>query len=577
MSSTGADGIDPDQGARPLMVLVADDNPADRMILRRLVERLGHQVHEAEHGQQAVELFALHSPDIVLLDALMPTMDGFEAARRIKLHAGEDLVPIIFLTSLTETGALVKCLEAGGDDFLTKPYNPVILEAKIRAFRRMREMHQTLQSQRDVIAGQHAGLLRDQQLAKIVFDRVAHAGALNDSCLRYLQSAYAMFNGDILLAAHRPSGELHLLLGDFTGHGLSAAIGAMPLAEVFYAMTAKGFALRDILLELNGKLGRILPVGIFCCAVLIELNAAKGLVEVWNGGLPEVLILGRDGALLQRVPSSNLPLGVANRERFNPEPTVMAMQPGERLLCWTDGIIECRNAAGEQFGEHGVLQAVAAHAGRPDEVFDGLLDALAHFHGSAEDDISLLQVVMPERQLAQAVLPAALGGAAQTGQDWQLSYTFRAAAIREQNPLPFLMQTLMSVQGLRSRAGSLFTVLSELYSNALEHGLLRLESAWKQDSDGFAFYYQERGARLQRLDNGWIRFWLDHQPVAGGGCLTIECEDSGAGFASPGTSADYAGRGLALISALADEVSFSAQCSRVRVVFHWSLGHTDQH
>ena len=164
MSSTGADGIDPDQGARPLMVLVADDNPADRMILRRLVERLGHQVHEAEHGQQAVELFALHSPDIVLLDALMPTMDGFEAARRIKLHAGEDLVPIIFLTSLTETGALVKCLEAGGDDFLTKPYNPVILEAKIRAFRRMREMHQTLQSQRDVIAGQHAGLLRDQQL-----------------------------------------------------------------------------------------------------------------------------------------------------------------------------------------------------------------------------------------------------------------------------------------------------------------------------------------------------------------------------------------------------------------------------
>ena len=184
---------------------------------------------------------------------------------------------------------------------------------------------------------------------------------------------------------------------------------------------------------------------------------------------------------------------------------------------------------------------------------------------------------MPERELAQAVLPAAFGATAQTGQDWQLSYTFRAAAIREQNPLPFLMQTLMSVQGLRSRAGSLFTVLSELYSNALEHGLLRLESAWKQDSDGFAFYYQERGARLQRLDNGWIRFWLDHQPVAGGGCLTIECEDSGAGFASPGTSADYAGRGLALISALADEVSFSAQCSRVRVVFHWSLGHTDPH
>ena len=577
MPNTRADGTAPELGTQPLMVLVADDNPADRMILCRLVERLGHQVCQAEHGQQAVDLFILHSPDIVLLDALMPTMDGFEAARRIKLHAGEDLVPIIFLTSLTETGALVQCLEAGGDDFLTKPYNPVILEAKIRAFRRMREMHQTLQSQRDVIAGQHAGLLRDQELAKIVFDRVAHAGALNDSCLRYLQSAYAMFNGDILLAARRPAGEMHVLLGDFTGHGLSAAIGAMPLAEVFYAMTAKGFALRDILLELNGKLGSILPVGIFCCAVLIELNPAKGLVEVWNGGLPEVVVLGRDGALLQRVPSSNLPLGVASRARFNPEPVVLAMQPGERLLCWTDGIIECRNGAGEQFGEEGVLQAVCAHIGRPDALFDGLLEALAHFHGSAEDDISLLQVVMPERERVPAAVPAAAGSLDQAGQDWQLSYTFRAAAIREQNPLPFLLQTLMSVPGLRSRAGSLFTVLSELYSNALEHGLLQLDSAWKQDSDGFAFYYQERSARLKRLEDGWIRFWLDHQPVAGGGCLTIECEDSGTGFSPSGGSADYAGRGLALIRGLADEVSFSARCSRVRVVFHWSVGHTDPH
>ena len=114
--------VDPD--AAPLLVLVADDNPTDRLILGRLVERLGHRVCLAEDGEQAVSLFVERQPDIVLLDALMPVMDGFEAAREIKQRAGEDLVPVIFLTSLTETDALVKCLEAGGDDFLTKPYNP---------------------------------------------------------------------------------------------------------------------------------------------------------------------------------------------------------------------------------------------------------------------------------------------------------------------------------------------------------------------------------------------------------------------------------------------------------------------
>ncbi|UJJ31003.1 fused response regulator/phosphatase [Halopseudomonas maritima] len=575
MQGAGNLPLPADPQAAPLLVLVADDNPTDRLILGRLVERLGHQVCLAEDGAQAVALFDERRPDLVLLDALMPIMDGFEAARRIKRSAGEDLVPVIFLTSLTETDALVKCLEAGGDDFLTKPYNPVILDAKIRAFRRMREMHQTLQSQRDVIAAQHRSLVRDQELAKIIFDRVAHSGALSDSSLRYLQSAYAMFNGDILLAAHRPSGEMHLLLGDFTGHGLSAAIGAMPLAEVFYAMTAKGYSLRDILLELNGKLASILPVGIFCCAVLIEVNPSKGLVEIWNGGLPEVMILGRQGELLQRVPSVHLPLGVASRERFNPNPLVLVMHPGERLLCWTDGVIESRNGAGQQFGDGGVTQVIEAHHGQPDELFDGLLTALARFHGSPEDDVSLLQVVMPERDRLFEPMALSPGGDTDVLQDWRLSYTFRAQAIRTQNPLPFVLQKLLSIAGLRPRAGAIFTVLSELYSNALEHGLLQLDSAWKQDSNGFAFYYQERSERLAQLRAGWIRLGIDHQPAAeGGGTLVLTCEDSGDGFSPVCAAADYAGRGLALVAALADELAISEQGSRVRVAFHWHLGHT---
>ena len=132
------------------------------------------------------------------------------------------------------------------------------------------------------------------------------------------------------------------------------------------------------------------------------------------------------------------------------------------------------------------------------------------------------------------------------------------------------MQKLLSVAGLRARAGALFTVLSELYSNALEHGLLRLDSAWKQDSDGFALYYQERSARLQALEDGWICLTIDHRPDGhAGGELVLTCEDSGDGFSSVCSGADYAGRGLALVAALADELAFSEQGSRVRVVFRW--------
>ena len=573
VSRASATDLGPSQA---LTVLIADDNPSDRMILGRLVEQLGHRVIRAENGREAVEQFARQRPNLVLLDALMPEMDGFEAARLIRQDAGEDLIPIIFLTSLSETTALVQCLEAGGDDFLTKPYNPIILRAKIQAFQRMQEMHRTLQSQRDLIASQHRNLLRDQELAKIIFDRVAHAGCLGAPNLRYLQSAFAMFNGDILLAAYKPAGGMHILLGDFTGHGLSAAIGAMPLAEVFYAMTARGFHLRDILLELNHKLGRILPVGIFCCAVLIEISPGKGLVEVWNGGLPEVLIIGPQAELLHRIPSAHLPLGVASAERFDPNPVVLSVAPGERLLCWTDGVIESRNQAGEQFGEQRVMAVLERQVGLPAMVFDALLEDIEAFHGSPEDDLSLLEVVMGEngiqppaqRQLASDHLAA---------QDWQLSYQFRAASIRKHNPLPFLLEVLMDVPGLREHAGSLFTILTELYSNALEHGLLALDSSWKRDSAGFSRYYAERNRRLQQLDHGWIRVSLDHRPLAQGGELLIEVEDSGRGFNPPvpeDSTDGYAGRGLALIRALARDMSFSPAGNRVAVVFEWRLGHT---
>lgn len=577
----------------PLSVLIADDNPTDRMILGRLVTRLGHAVISAENGRQALDAFITQRPDLVLLDALMPVMDGFEAARHIKQACGEDLVPIIFLTSLTDTGALVQCLEAGGDDFLTKPYNPVILQAKILAFNRMQDMHQTLQQQRDLITLQHQQLLQEQELAKIIFDRVAHAGCLDADNLRYLQSAYAMFNGDILLAAYKPSGGMHILLGDFTGHGLSAAIGAMPLAEVFYSMTVRGFNLREILVELNSKLGRILPVGIFCCAVLIEVNPAKGLVEIWNGGLPEVLVLGSAGEILQRVSSSHLPLAVAQPERFDPTPVVLPLAAGERLLCWTDGVIESRNQQGEQFGEQRVGALVQSYAGQPGGIFDGLLQALEAFHGSPEDDISLLEVVMqpPSAALSesQAVLFAA-DPRQLDSQDWQLAYTFRAASIREHNPLPFLLKVLLEVPGLREHAGSLFIILSELYSNALEHGLLQLDSALKADYRGFTRYYQQRNQRLSALREGWISVSLDHRPDNLGGVLSIEVTDSGNGFgqrAGPpsasvatraagerqGSADGYCGRGLTLVRALVDELEFNAAGNRVRVVFAWQLGH----
>ena len=112
---------------RRLKILVADDTDTDRLILESIVRKEGHHVVSACNGLETIQVYSAEKPDIVLLDALMPELDGFGAARKIKELAGDELVPIIFLTSLSDTESLVQCLDAGGDDFLSKPFSFTIL------------------------------------------------------------------------------------------------------------------------------------------------------------------------------------------------------------------------------------------------------------------------------------------------------------------------------------------------------------------------------------------------------------------------------------------------------------------
>ena len=267
---------------KPIKILIAEDSEPDRMLLERIVREQGYQTCCAANGREAIKKFRNEMPAMVLMDALMPEMDGKDAAREIKTLAGDVLVPILFLTSLTDDEALVSCLEAGGDDFLSKPYRPVVIAAKIRVFHRMLTMQRTLKSQRDDIAKSNERFLQEQLVAKKVYDNVAHMGCLDQHNIKHVLSPMSVFNGDVLLSARKPSGGLILFLGDFTGHGLPAAIGAMPLSEIFYSMVAKGFGTESILHEINLKLKSILPVGFFCCAAMVDISYAKKRAKVWN-------------------------------------------------------------------------------------------------------------------------------------------------------------------------------------------------------------------------------------------------------------------------------------------------------
>lgn len=129
-------------------ILVVDDTATNRQILAVFLKKLGHTVEMAEDGAKAVAMFALKSFDLVVMDVMMPVMDGYEATRRIKAMCGERWVPVIFLSALDKDENLVAGLEAGGDDYLPKPINFVILEAKLRSLTRTLALRRELEDAR---------------------------------------------------------------------------------------------------------------------------------------------------------------------------------------------------------------------------------------------------------------------------------------------------------------------------------------------------------------------------------------------------------------------------------------------
>jgi len=134
-----------------MKILVVDDSPTIRAALKALLERMGHTVVEANDGEQALQMYRQDRPGLVLIDVVMPIMDGYESARHMRETKADEWVPIIFLSSKEADQDLNRAIEAGGDDYLVKPVSFVVLNAKIRALQRLESMRtKQLEMSRDL-------------------------------------------------------------------------------------------------------------------------------------------------------------------------------------------------------------------------------------------------------------------------------------------------------------------------------------------------------------------------------------------------------------------------------------------
>jgi DNA-binding response OmpR family regulator/anti-sigma regulatory factor (Ser/Thr protein kinase) len=546
-----------------MRILVVDDDTLNRFLLVHMLEKQGYMdTFEAEDGSVAIELAKRINPDLVLLDVVMPGMDGYEVATRLKKLSGDIYLPIIFITALEDEKSLARCLEVGGDDFVAKPFDKVILAAKIRAHARTRLLSKKAYEQNKQLSFYRNSIEREHKIVEHIF---ANALSVKKSFTRYLDyclNPASDFNGDLFLASESPTGGMYFLIGDFTGHGLASAIGALPVSQAFHTMSKKGLSLMEMAETINQTLLMLLPDDMFFAAAIVEINNTGKQIDIWNGGMPSLLLQDPNGKIVKRFASRHMSLGILESHEFESDVERYAMQFGDRLVAYSDGIVELENEQRKMLGDEGIEKWLN---NQPDISVAGVVSKATEYLGSMQRNDDITVVIFT----SQPFEPVEKNGHA-SKVPIKIVIELNAEHIKAADPVVDLVNVVTNQLSLYGIHSELFTVLSELYNNSVEHGVLELDSGLKQSDEGFFEYFTSREERLSALESASIIISAEYRPHEN--ALAIRIKDSGKGFKQGHMSKledvekSY-GRGISLVKELCESVEYTNKGNTVDVIF----------
>ena len=565
---------------RPLHILTIDDDALIGKVISVFVGQLGHTSVHINSGKQALERYRAETFDLVLVDRIMPEMDGLETTRLLReIQQDSGWRPIIMLSGASDIGEQVLALNSGCDDFLAKPINFSILEAKINSFWRIAQMQQQISQQHESLLGYANTEAEEKRISNFLMERLVRREQLENPAIHHYILPASVVSGDLLLACTSRSGDIYVMLADATGHGLPAALTLIPLSQTFYAMASKGFQLRTIVQELNTQHRAYSPSDRFVAALTACYRPRESTLEVWNGGIPPAILLNNEGKVLWRFNSLNLPLGIVPNQQTSHEVEVMRLPEEAQLFMYSDGLIEAENASGEAFGKQRLEQAL--HMTAPEQRLARMQDAVAEHLQLAlpHDDLSCLQLSCrePDSEPSAESAPLAASGQSET---WGMELLLTSPQLRRLDLEPLISGFCLNLGLDDARQGLFSLILRELLCNALDHGVLGLDSSLKHDLDGFERYFQLRDERLQALQDGEISIGINQISSAHSSLLSIKVVDSGPGFNHDALNLDqpqaneqnYHGRGLKLLKGLCSRLEFLPPGNQVVAELRWDHG-----
>jgi sigma-B regulation protein RsbU (phosphoserine phosphatase) len=382
--------------ARQAQILVVDDNEDNRDMLARRLRRMGHAVVEAENGRVALERLRQQPFDLVLLDIMMPEVNGFQVLEQVHQVPEWRHIPVVVISALDDMDSVVRCVELGAEDYLFKPFNAVLLNARVAACLDKKWL-------RDQEQAHLAALRQEMELGRQIqadFMPMELPTLPGWEIAARFHPAYEVA-GDFYDVFRLPGNRLGLLLGDVSGKGVGAALFMALTRSLLRAFADRArtddalpFTDADILDAVRLTNRYILRhhqqrTNMFATLFMGVLEVTSGQLSYVNAGHVPPL-LARAAAGCESLEPTGPLVGVTEDIPFRVHDT--HLNPGDSLLIYTDGVTEAMNARHELLGTERLMTVLD----RPPTSADNLLDrieAMVRAHSgtaSLSDDLTLL-------------------------------------------------------------------------------------------------------------------------------------------------------------------------------------------
>ena len=366
-------------------ILIVDDIKANVDILVNAL-RDDYKLSVALDGSAALRSVEKTPPDLVLLDIVMPGLDGYEVCRRLRAHEPTREVPVMFLSSLEDVQNKAQGFEVGGNDYLTKPFEVLEIKARVRSLLKAKAYADAI---REAMARDLA-IAREIQMGILPSDL---AGATKGTGLEVhavIEPARAV-GGDLYEVLRVSDSRIVVALGDVSGKGIPAAL-FMAVALTVLRTLARQFPEPDeILRRLNDELAEQNPRGMFVTLQCLVFDLEQRRVSCAGAGHHQLAVLSPGRPPRLACPSSGRPAGLM---LFNPiERETFALEHGDTFVLFSDGVSEAMNPAEDFYGEDRLLSALAAtsSATLPEIVASVMADVRAFAAGAKQsDDITVL-------------------------------------------------------------------------------------------------------------------------------------------------------------------------------------------